>query len=124
MGHRRENGEEGEGMEPRVNQISAELTVGVESHYRSIFENAVEGIYQTTVDGRYLRVNPALARIYGYASPDALIEGLTDIAGQLYVDPRRRDAFKRAMADDGVVQNFEAQVYRSDGTIIWITENA
>jgi len=96
----------------------------VESQYRSIFENAVEGIYQTTVDGSYLRVNPALAQIYGYDSPAALITSLTDIAGQLYVDPARRNAFKRAMADDGVVTNFEAQVYRADRSIIWITENA
>lgn len=95
-----------------------------ETLYRSIFENAVEGIYQTTVDGRYLRVNPALARIYGYESADALIDGITNIGSQLYVDPARRDDFKRAMADSDVVTNFEAQVYRTDGAIIWITENA
>ena len=100
------------------------MTTEVESQYRSIFENAVEGIYQTTFEGRYLRVNPALARIYGHASPEALIKGLTDIAGQLYVDPKRRDEFKRAMAEEGIVQDFEAQVYRADRSIIWITENA
>jgi len=96
----------------------------VEAQYRSIFENAVEGIYQTTLAGRYLRVNPALARIYGYESPEALVVGLTDIAGQLYVDPNRREIFKRRMALEGVVTDFEAQVYRRDGSIIWITENA
>jgi len=95
-----------------------------ESHYRSIFENAVEGIYQTTVDGRYLRVNPALARIYGYESPAALIAGLTDISGQLYVDEGRRDAFAEVMRRDGLVHEFEARVRRHDGTIIWISENA
>ncbi|MBY0510812.1 MAG: EAL domain-containing protein [Rhodospirillaceae bacterium] len=96
----------------------------IESQYRSIFENAVEGIYQTTVEGRYLRVNPALAKIYGYDTTDDLIVGLTDIAGQLYVDPTRRDDFKRIMQDDGVVRDFEAQVYRADHSVIWITENA
>ncbi|WP_209870449.1 EAL domain-containing protein [Azospirillum soli] len=95
-----------------------------EEQYRSIFENAVEGIYQTTVDGRYLRVNPALARIYGYDSPADLTDNLTDIAGQLYVDPGKREAFARAMAERDVVQNFEARVFRRDGSIIWITENA
>ena len=95
-----------------------------EEQYRSIFENAVEGIYQTTVDGRYLRVNPALARIYGYRSPDDLIDNLTDIAGQLYVDPGKREAFARLMAERDVVQSFEARVFRSDGSIIWISENA
>ena len=95
-----------------------------EAQYRSIFENAVEGIYQTTVDGRYLRVNPALARIYGYGSPEDLTDNLTDIAGQLYVDPGKREAFARLMAERDVVQNFEARVFRRDGSIIWISENA
>ncbi|HEY0837728.1 MAG TPA: EAL domain-containing protein [Azospirillum sp.] len=95
-----------------------------EEQYRSIFENAVEGIYQTTVDGRYLRVNPSLARIYGYPTPAELIVSLTDIAGQLYVDPGRREAFADLMHRQGVVQNFEARVFRRDGTIIWISENA
>ncbi|WP_431862530.1 putative bifunctional diguanylate cyclase/phosphodiesterase, partial [Azospirillum sp.] len=74
--------------------------------------------------GRYLRVNPSLARIYGYDSVDALIGNLTDIAGQLYVDPGRREAFAALMDSQGVVQNFEARVFRRDGSIIWISENA
>jgi len=98
--------------------------IDLESQYRSIFENAVEGIYQTTIDGQYIRVNPALAQIYGFASPADLIANLTDIAGQLYVDPTRRDAFKKAMAEKGTVRDFEAQVYRADRSVIWITENA
>lgn len=107
-----------------MNKVVSHAAADIESQYRSIFENAVEGIYQTTVEGRYLRVNPALAKIYGYDTTDALIVGLTDIAGQLYVDPTRRDAFKRIMQDDGVVRDFEAQVYRADHAVIWITENA
>ena len=55
-----------------------------ETKYRSIFENAVEGIFQTTPDGHYLSVNPALARIYGYETPEVLIRSLTDISEQLY----------------------------------------
>jgi diguanylate cyclase (GGDEF)-like protein/PAS domain S-box-containing protein len=101
-----------------------EVGLDLESQYRSIFENAVEGIYQTTADGRYLRANPSLAQIYGFASPAQLIVGLTDIAGQLYVDPTRRDAFKRVMEEYGIVKDFESQVYRADGSIIWIKENA
>lgn len=95
-----------------------------EAQYRSIFENAQEGIYQTTPDGGYLRVNPALARIYGYPSPDALINELTDIAGQLYVDSESRDRFKTLLEGDGQVRDFEARIYRRDGAVIWITENA
>ena len=97
---------------------------GEDGHYRSIFENAVEGIYQTTVDGRYLRVNPALARMYGYDDPEQLIASFTDIAGQLYLEPTRRDDFARTMARDGVVKDFQAQVYRRDRSLIWIEENA
>nr|WP_295827045.1 EAL domain-containing protein [uncultured Azospirillum sp.] len=95
-----------------------------EEQYRSIFENAVEGIYQTTVDGRYLRVNPALADIYGYASPEDLIANLTDIACQLYVDPGKREAFADLMARQDRVHSFEARVFRRDGSIIWIAESA
>ncbi len=92
--------------------------------YRSLFENAVEGIYRTTLDGRYLKANPALARIYGYGSPEQLIGALTDIARQLYVDEVDRERFKAVMARNSLVRNFEARVYRRDGSIIWITENA
>ncbi|HEV3137306.1 MAG TPA: response regulator [Pirellulales bacterium] len=95
-----------------------------EANYRSIFENAVEGIFQTTLEGRYLSVNPALARIYGYDSPKHLADSIGDIERQLYVDPNRRDEFARVIARDGVVSNFESEVYRADGGIIWISENA
>ena len=95
-----------------------------EERFRSIFENTIEGIFQSTPDGRYIAANPALARIYGYAPPDELTARLTDIAGQLYVDPARRAEFRRVLEDTGIVQGFESRVYRRDGTIIWISENA
>jgi len=95
-----------------------------EAKYRSIFEHAVEGIFQTTPDGRYLSANPALARIYGYDSPDELIGRLTDIAGQLYVDPARRTAFRRLLEEEDVVREFESEIYRRDGSTTWIAENA
>jgi diguanylate cyclase (GGDEF)-like protein/PAS domain S-box-containing protein len=95
-----------------------------ERKYRSIFEGAAEGIFQTTVDGRYLACNPALARIYGYDSPEELIASVTDIARKLYVDDDSRPRFQQIMADKGSVSGFEARIYRKDGTIIWITESA
>jgi PAS domain S-box-containing protein len=98
--------------------------VAAERKFRSMFENAVVGIYQTTPDGKYLAVNPTLAAIYGYESVEALVAGLTDIATQLYVDAGTRDRFRAALADKSVVRNFEARVYRRDGKIIWIRENA
>lgn len=92
--------------------------------YRSIFENAVEGIFQTTPSGRYLDVNPALAGIYGFASPDALREHFKDIKNELYVEPGRRDDFVALMERDRKITNFESRVRKKDGEIIWITENA
>src|SRR5688572_5281901 len=92
-----------------------------EAKYRSIFENAVEGIFQTTPDGQYIDVNPALARIYGYESPASLIRGLTDIRGQLYVETSRRDEFARQLQEHSTVSGFESQIYQRDGRVIWIS---
>ena len=92
--------------------------------YRSIFENAIEGIFQTTRDGQYLNVNPALAKMYGYDSKEDLVKGLTRIDNQLYVDPTRRDDFIGAMREKGVVRGFESEIFRKDGSKIWISENA
>jgi PAS domain S-box-containing protein len=94
-----------------------------EERYRSIFENAVHGIFQTTLDGKYVTVNPALVRMYGYDSPEDLIATITDIASQLYVDPECRDTFIRLMRAQEEVTGFEALVYRKDGNRIWISES-
>lgn len=95
-----------------------------EEKYRSIFENCIEGIFQTSVDGRYLSANPALARIYGYDSPAELMSGIGDIKRQLYVDPNRREEFRNLITTFGFVSGFESQVYRKDGSVIWISESA
>ena len=95
-----------------------------EMRYRSLFENAVEGFFQTTPDGRYRAANPMLARIYGYDTPDELVAQLTDIENQLYVDPERRIEFQRILTERDAVHGFESQVRRKDGRIIWIRENA
>lgn len=94
-----------------------------EEKYRGIFENIVEGIFQTSPDGHYLSANPALARIYGYASPEELITGMTNIGTELYVDPSRRHEFCRLMEQFQVVTGFESQIFRKDKSIIWISEN-
>ncbi len=117
------------GMRSTLQDISAlkrtEIELrNAEEKYRSIFENAIEGIFQTTPAGRYLSVNPALARIHGYESADLLLHGVVDIARQLYVDPARREEFIRTMEECGEVADFESEVYRQDGSIIWIAEHA
>lgn len=95
-----------------------------EERYRSIFENTDKGLFQTTPDGRYLSANPALAKIYGYDSPEDLIEKLTNIDQQLYVDKNRREDFLALIEAEDTVSNFESQVYRQDGKVIWILESA
>jgi PAS domain S-box-containing protein len=95
-----------------------------EAKYRSIFENAGEGIFQSTPDGRYITANPALARIYGCDSPEEVTAKFTDIERQLYVDPVRRNEFLRSIEESGTVSDFESQIYRSDGSIVWISEKA
>ncbi|MEH2288837.1 PAS domain-containing sensor histidine kinase [Nostoc sp.] len=94
-----------------------------EAKYRSIFENAVEGIFQSSPDGHYITANPALARIYGYSLANEVTANFTDIE-QLYVDPNRRAEFVRLMEKYGSVSEFESQIYRQDGSIVWISEKA
>jgi PAS domain S-box-containing protein len=103
---------------------SEEALRQAEEKYRSIFENAAEGIFQTTPEGRHISANPALVRMYGYSSEEELINHITDIEQQLYVDPKRRSQFVQFLDENGSVSNFESQVYRKDGSIIWTSENA
>ena len=95
-----------------------------ESKYRAIFENAVEGIFQSTPEGRLNTANPALARMLGYASPQELIESITDVAQQVYVNPNRRTEFRRLMEAQGEVHGFELHLRRKDGSAMWVSENA
>jgi sigma-B regulation protein RsbU (phosphoserine phosphatase) len=94
-----------------------------EEKYHSLFDHLVEGIFQTTPEGRYLMANAALARIYGYASPEELIQGLTDIGGRLYAEKGRRDEFIRLMQEHDTITSFESLIYRKNGSVIWISEN-
>ncbi|MBZ5570704.1 MAG: PAS domain S-box protein, partial [Acidobacteriia bacterium] len=95
-----------------------------EEKYRSIFENAVEGIYQATPDGKYISSNPALARMLGFDSPEELIAMRNDITHQEYIDPELRAVFIRSIEELGVVQNFEYQARRKDGKPIWLSASA
>lgn len=103
---------------------SAMILKQTEEKYRRIFENALEGIFQSTPEGQYISVNPALAHLYGYDSPEDLIQSLRNINNQIYVHPERRKELVRLMQEQGFVSGFESEVYCKDGSIIWITENA
>lgn len=126
-------------MAQKYNEQNAVFSVGIditqrkqaekhlqeaESRYRSIFNSAADGIFQSSPEGYYISANPALARIYGYDSVADLKKNLTSIRKQLYVEQDRRDEFERQIQLNGEILCFESQVYRKDGHLIWISENA
>jgi PAS domain S-box-containing protein len=95
-----------------------------EEKYRAIFENAVEGIFQSAPDGRFLSVNPAMAKMHGFSSPEEMMAEVTDIKHQLYVDPKRYDDRQRLMAIHSFVKDFEGQVYKKGNGKLWISQSA
>jgi len=95
-----------------------------ENNYRSIVENAVEGFFQSTLDGRFINANPALARTLGYASPEELIETVTDIRTQTYVHPEERDAFIEQLRRQQTGSGREIEFRRKDGQPIWVSLNS
>lgn len=102
-----------------------EAARAAEAEYRSIFENATEGIYRSSIDGRQIRANPALVKLNGYSSEEEQVAGVSDIATEWYVDPRRRNEFKRQLEEYEQVTNFESEIYRhKTRERIWISENA
>ena len=92
-----------------------------EERYRNIFENAQEGIYQSTPEGRFIIANQSMARILGYDSPEELITGVTDIASQVYAYPDERAEFIRMIEQQGFLRNYEGRFRRKDGSIIWVS---
>ncbi|MBE9561931.1 MAG: EAL domain-containing protein, partial [Proteobacteria bacterium] len=93
-----------------------------EQKYRNIFENAIEGIFQCTLDGKYLSVNPACIKMFGYKSAEQMYTEITDIGQQLYFDPQKRLVFTKLLESNSNVQDFEYQARRKNGTIIWVKE--
>ena len=105
-----------------LEQTVEELRIA-EENYRSIFENALEGIFQRTSDSQYIKVNPAMARIYGYNSPETMMASLKKTGQQIYVDPSSREQLNHLLDTQDEVQNFQYQIYQQDGQIIWVEEN-
>ncbi len=95
-----------------------------EEDYRGIFEHASEGIFQATPEGHFLRSNPALARIYGYDSPQELMDNTRDIALDIYTDPAQRTELLGRVQEQGKVQGFEIEARRKDGSLVYVSLNA
>lgn len=94
-----------------------------EEKYRSIYENAVEGLFQSTPKGRFIHVNPAFARMLGYASPDDLVSSISDIANQYYVNKEDRDRYKKILQEKGSVEFFEFKARCKDDSHIWVSNS-
>jgi len=95
-----------------------------ETRYRAIFENAAEGMFQSTPEGRYISVNPSFAKTYGFNSPEEMVREVTDIGRELYVDQEERAEVKRLLRDPGFIVGHEARCHRRDGEEIWVSINA
>lgn len=95
-----------------------------EEKYSSIFENSVEGIYQSTPEGHFLIANPAMATILGFSSPEELVRERYDISKQGYTEPNIREEFKRQLETYGHVNDFEYEAICKDGSKVWVSENA
>jgi PAS domain S-box-containing protein len=96
-----------------------------EDRFRSIFDNAVEGIFQTTPGdkGRFISANQAHARLLGYDSPEQMMTEVTQIGPQIWFDPQERIAFSEQVAQ-GTVTDFEVRLRRRDGRLVWASLNA
>lgn len=96
-----------------------------EEEYRALFDNVPIGIYRSSLDGRQLRANPALAALNGYTSEEEMVAAIADIGREWYVDPSRRLDFQHILEDQGSVSNFESEIYRhKTRERIWISESA
>ena len=102
---------------------AAEALIRAEKEYREIFEAAPVGIYRSSLDGRFVRINPALAKLFGYDSPEDMIASIEDIATQFYADPKLRTELAKMSQGGGQVPRLEAEALRKDGRKIWIGES-
>jgi PAS domain S-box-containing protein len=102
---------------------SAALQIA-EKKYRDIFEKSVDGIFQSAPAGRYLNVNPSMARIYGFLSPEEMTAQVTNIQTQIYVNPADCENFVQALEAGNEVFGFEARHYKKDGWLIWVSSTA
>ena len=103
---------------------SEEALRNSEEKYRNIFENSIEGIYQSTIDGRIITANAAFARMAGYNSPEELIKSIKDIGTQLYVHSEDRKRFMEIREAKGFIEGFEVEFYKKDGSKFWVVINA
>jgi len=103
--------------------MAHEAKYQAEAKFAHLFENAVEGIFQSTPEGRFIMANPALAKILGYDSPEELVVSVTDVSRQIYVYSEDREKMKEAIARENTLRDYEVEVHRKDGSVIWVSVN-
>jgi len=106
------------------NRLAEQARRAAEQKYRDIFEHSIEGIFQSTLNGQYLNVNPAFVRIFDYDNAEQIYSEVVDVAKQIYVDPEKRKEFLNLLDINSKVQSFEYQAYCRDKRIIWVSETA
>ena len=95
-----------------------------EEKYRNIFENSIDGIFQSTPQGRLISVNPSMAAMYGYDSPEDMVNNVTDIASQIYINPENRDVIRKRLEAGEQIKGYEMLEYRKNGSTLWTSMNA
>ena len=109
------------GLRQRIVELEKSQTdpVHAEEKYRNIFEHCMEGIFQTTPEGRFINANSTAARLLGYESPQDLISLVSDIGSQVYAYPEDRDRAIKLLRTNGIIENFEMKCRKKDGSIVW-----
>ena len=92
--------------------------------YQNLVLNSPMAIFTSTPEGRFLTANPAMARMFGYETPEELVESITDLAEHIYADPEDREEFKSQLELHGEVEDFECLMLRRDGSRFWCSQNA
>jgi len=94
-----------------------------ERKYRRIFDEALEGLFQSSLEGRPIQVNRSLARMLGYDSPEEFLATVESIGDQVWADPQERPAYLRKLAENGALLAHECRFKRKDGAIFWVSLN-
>ncbi|MGQ0739969.1 MAG: PAS domain-containing protein [Bacteroidota bacterium] len=103
-------------------KAEAELLIA-QKKFQAIFDNTADGIYQSTIDGKFIMANPSMANIFGYDSPEELISSVTDIGSQIYADPADRKRMSEIITSQGHIENYELRVVTKHKQHIWVSAN-
>jgi diguanylate cyclase (GGDEF)-like protein/PAS domain S-box-containing protein len=112
------------GKDVTEKRIAEQALLEAEKKNRDIFNNALEGMFHTTPEGRCIAANPALARMFGYDSPEDLMTSVLDTTHDIWLKPQERQRYQRLVEKQGTVRGFECRHKRKDGSIIWVSLSA